>query len=217
MRKAQINVYNYSDLLKPENSTIKDNVLEKLHDINVAYNWWDCETDFYNSVLNTLNGEGSKEFYFDLGRANYLSFDWSISCKELLSLDISKLKNELGKYYLDLITTYQERIRQEDSRVLKLIDSELCEASGGIRIGNRTENYTWSFDLDDYDSKCNYHKNIEDILERIAMIMEEFVQELNSSFLDCLHKEYEYRLSEEAILEAIEANEYEFTADGDIF
>jgi len=45
----------------------------------------------------------------------------------------------------------------------------------------------------------------------------EFQQSLESSYREILRKEYEYLISNEAIIESIEANDYDFTIDGKIF
>ena len=53
----------------------------------------------------------------------------------------------------------------------------------------------------------------EDDLETDA-IDEEFLKSLLEDYRILLRKEYEYLTSEEAIIETIQANEYEFTSDG---
>jgi hypothetical protein len=45
----------------------------------------------------------------------------------------------------------------------------------------------------------------------------EFQRALGEEYLSILRKEYEYLTSEEAIIETIQANEYEFTEDGKMF
>jgi len=48
-------------------------------------------------------------------------------------------------------------------------------------------------------------------------LAEEFLKSLCEDYRIILQGEYEYLTSEEAIIESIHANEYEFTADGKIF
>jgi hypothetical protein len=45
----------------------------------------------------------------------------------------------------------------------------------------------------------------------------EYEKKLGEEYLSMLERDYEYRTSEEAIIETIEANEYEFTEDGKLF
>lgn len=48
-------------------------------------------------------------------------------------------------------------------------------------------------------------------------IENEFQSDIGQDYLSMLRKEYEYRTSEKAIIETIEANDYEFTEDGEIY
>lgn len=45
----------------------------------------------------------------------------------------------------------------------------------------------------------------------------EFLDTILSDYLTLLREEYDYRISEEAIIETIEANDYDFTEDGKIY
>lgn len=45
----------------------------------------------------------------------------------------------------------------------------------------------------------------------------DFLKELLTEYLSILSKEYEYQTSEEAIKESIEANEYDFTENGELY
>jgi hypothetical protein len=56
----------------------------------------------------------------------------------------------------------------------------------------------------------------EDFLDT-EEVDKEFLHMLLQDYLIILKKEYEYRTSEEAIKETIEANEYEFTEDGELY
>lgn len=56
-----------------------------------------------------------------------------------------------------------------------------------------------------------------DFDEEECELEEEFRKELLEEYLSILRREYEYCTSEEAIIEAIEANEYEFTEYGKLF
>lgn len=61
---------------------------------------------------------------------------------------------------------------------------------------------------EDYESQESENKLLD--------IEDQFLQSLLEDYLIMLQKEYEYRTSEEAIQETIEANEYEFDADGNL-
>jgi hypothetical protein len=63
-----------------------------------------------------------------------------------------------------------------------------------------------------------YYKQLhEGIDDEISESEEEFLRDLLEDYRIILQKEYDYNTSKEAIIETIEANEYEFTEDGKIF
>jgi len=59
--------------------------------------------------------------------------------------------------------------------------------------------------------------NEEDFDNEIIELETELHHELSEEYLSILRKEYEYLTSEEAIIEALEANKIEFTIDGEIY
>jgi hypothetical protein len=59
--------------------------------------------------------------------------------------------------------------------------------------------------------------NEEDFDNEIIELETELHHELSEEYLSILRKEYEYLTSEEAIIEALEANEIEFTIKGEIY
>ena len=56
-----------------------------------------------------------------------------------------------------------------------------------------------------------------EIENKLDEMSEEFLKSLLEDYRIILENEYEYLTSKEAILETIEANDYEFTADGTIY
>jgi hypothetical protein len=70
--------------------------------------------------------------------------------------------------------------------------------------GNQTDGYVVKDDFfNEYDEDLNY-------LER------DYHHDLNEEMWKMLREEYEYLTSDEAVIESIEINNYEFTEDGKI-
>jgi hypothetical protein len=57
----------------------------------------------------------------------------------------------------------------------------------------------------------------DDLGDAIEELEDEYKDRLCEEYLSMLRKEYEYLVSDEAIIDIIEANEYEFTEDGELF
>ncbi|MGD0340536.1 MAG: hypothetical protein ABSA76_02345, partial [Bacteroidales bacterium] len=69
--------------------------------------------------------------------------------------------------------------------------------------------------LDDLNALTGQYPNIEDAPEdEMEELEDEFLKSICEDYRIILTKEYEYLTSEEAIIETIKANEYEFTEDG---
>ena len=66
---------------------------------------------------------------------------------------------------------------------------------------------------DDYDPEYEEFEESDEYDEICA----EFKRVIREDYLTILRREYEYRTSEAAIVETIEANEYEFTEAGEIY
>lgn len=56
----------------------------------------------------------------------------------------------------------------------------------------------------------------EDEEEMLEVIADEFLKDILEDYLSNLRSEYEYQMSEENAIESLEANEYEFTIEGNI-
>lgn len=71
--------------------------------------------------------------------------------------------------------------------------------------------------MDEFTPMFAQYLETEEGEDDLIELEEIFFKELRHEYIYILQSELEYLESEEAILEAIEANEYEFTADGKIY
>jgi hypothetical protein len=56
-----------------------------------------------------------------------------------------------------------------------------------------------------------------DLEDKLSFVDPDFTQQLEKCYLKLLQEDYDYRTSDEAIIEGIQANEYEFTEDGNLY
>lgn len=68
----------------------------------------------------------------------------------------------------------------------------------------------------DYLDENSENYESSELEEELQQIEEEFEKDLIEEYSIILQKEYEYLTSEESIIETIEANEYEFTENGEL-
>lgn len=70
-----------------------------------------------------------------------------------------------------------------------------------------------------FEAKSDYDPEYEEFedSDECQELYEDFQQAICDDYQIILQKEYDYLISEEAIIETIKANEYEFTADGELY
>lgn len=194
-RTETIEVYSFSELPK----THQKKAIDKLRNINVDIPWWE---DIYYQVEN----HGYEDFYgkissFDSPRV--LEFEW-------LEYDIDKLASEFREYFQPVIKScLSETSTREDwynaHRTERMIRKMfvICNTNYRTLHGAILEP-----DVDDYafhsDSRNDYcFKLATDFLyTRLQAFIKTVLQELEN--------DYDYRVSDEAIIDTIEANDYTF-------
>jgi hypothetical protein len=68
----------------------------------------------------------------------------------------------------------------------------------------------------EYKTKIDRLEENDDFDDKLQEIEEEYLKDMLENYLVILRNEYEYQTSEERIKETIKANEYTFTADGEL-
>jgi len=189
MKTVEIKLYKFEEL----SEAVQQKVLEKLWDINVDYEWWDFIYDDADNVNLKISG-------FDIGRGSYCEIEFT-----QISIDTAKaiLKNHgetcetyvLAKNFL----SEHNRLQNEYNKYSDLYENMNPETD---EEEQQEQEY--------YDLMKSFEDDIEE-LEK------EFLNDLSNEYLSNLRKSYDYLTSEEAIKEAIEANDYDFTENGKIY
>ena len=162
-------VYRFEEL----SEKARQKVMEKLADINVDYEWWDCTYDDAKTI-------GVEIREFDIGRGAY--------CK--------------GKFTQDELDVAENILKEhgKDCETYK-------DAYDFVWTIARMENeFHDKRSLDDFDID---YECFDLLVDFRLMIFEDYRL--------LLQEEYDYLTSEEAIRETVDANEYEFTEDGEIY
>jgi hypothetical protein len=99
-----------------------------------------------------------------------------------------------------------------DRRVVKLLGMDDIHVYCRIKDSNQETSVTASIDID--DSRIIYDGNVDKALQGLEDYCQEIADELNHWLYKNLEKGYEYLTNKEAIIETIEANDYDFLEDG---
>lgn len=204
MKTKTINTYQFDEL----SDEAKQHAIEKLSDINVNYEWWDIDglLDLTQKEITSRHIKMSKEWYKISPHANikgeYPAYTGLISYK---------IK------YFDL--DRDQYVQFED---IKINDDDTFRKF--LRIPKRL----WNNCYYSFTNKRNYHTNTEFVIEpqdqyndftpaqqKIIDRAIDIMTDKISEALSMLRADYEHAISEEAIIETIKINEYEFDENGD--
>lgn len=168
------------------------------------------ETTVYK--FNELSEQGKERAIENLCDINVNYQDWFDSCYDdakRIGLKITEfdtyrgtIKGQLNQYAYDTaIAIINEHGEQCDTHKLaKQFEKDWIALVAKFSDGIKTDTVMPEKD-DEFDLEAKELEN-------------EFEKDLLQDYLVMLRNEYEYMTSKEAIIETIEANEYEFTEDG---
>jgi len=188
MRIVETKVYKFDELTEEG----KRKAIEKNCYINVDYDWWDA-------VYEDAERIGLKITEFDLDRRRYAKGKFVGSALDTANEIIKEHGEhcETFKTAKDYLEEYKKLVVQQCQDEADLLCQPLDYDKYFGRIYYPEEYYSQDeIDTEDIDA--------------------EFLQSLCEDYSIMLQKEYEYLTSEEAIIETIEANDYEFTENGEL-
>lgn len=216
-----INVYSIEDVKNtPE---LKAKVLEKYHNFNVEYynDWYECIFEGFKETLTPEQETEIKQGIEDgkikhFANGGYYGFEVE---KVFFSGFWSQGDGAMFEGRLDNINKLIDELKC-DERVKKLIKAGKINIYNSYRHSGHyyhEKSYTSTFDFD-FNSNylCRSLRNIEAQLWSLEEQINDKYETLCRKMYRCLEAEHEYQTSEEAIIESLEANGYEFTIDGKI-
>ena len=88
----------------------------------------------------------------------------------------------------------------------------IAEFGDSVPIKQTAKNY-----IDEFNEIQANFKEDEDIEREVEILDDQYIKRYSEDILSYLRAEYEYQISDEAIIETIEANDYDFTTEGKIY
>ena len=207
MKTLQIKLYEFAEL----DEKGRQKGLNELSDINVDYGWWDFLYDDFIAIAKTIGiTVNPKKIHFSgfYSQGDGSAFKASVNLPELLA----GVKNENWKTYAPLLEL-DLPVYEADKHLIKLIKNEGIDISP--QIIQPTRSYYVRAEMN-FQFPYNNHRfdRIEAELGKLEEWLQAVADKLNRYLYKSLQDDYEYQTSDKAIIEAIEANEYIFTADG---
>jgi hypothetical protein len=194
-------VYEYEDLLLPENKKLKEKVLENLFDINTDFECYDSTLEEWTKKLEE---KGFKYIKIDFSGFCSQGDGASFTCP---SADFEKLFSSAGikikKSICEIIQNeFKFEVHRRNSRYYHTRSTTL-----------NIEGYLNNF----WDKYPKIKNEIEKRIEDLEKFYTEEIININRDIYQELREGYNYLTSEKSILKTIEANNYLFTSDGKIF
>lgn len=121
--------------------------------------------------------------------------------------DFNRLGLEIQEFDLDRNTATIE-IGDFQITSIKIIE----EFGDNVLIKQTAKNY-----LDEYNKIESNFEDDEDCFIELEKLDEEYEKEYSEDILSYLRSSYDWEISDEAITETIEANDYDFTIEGKIY
>ena len=127
---------------------------------------------------------------------------------EWIKEDFSRLGLEIQEFDLDrgnYAKIYIDNFEDTSKNIIEYFGDS-------VLIKQTAKNY-----LDEFNKIQANFKEDEDIERELEILDEEYEKEYSEDILSYLRANYEYEISDEAIIETIEANDYDFTTEGKIY
>ena len=200
MRVAEVPVYKFEELSDEAKETARNWWRED----GLSYDWWDFTYCDFEEICQCIgiwlrDGTRGKQVYFEIGRpGEYVVFagSWSFKEHSLEALDAYAPKD-------DELRSIAARLDEAQRQNGNALSATVSIAHNGARGS--------SIDVD------VSRDNDEDIVGDADSDVRRSMEDLADWLMEALKNEEEYLLSDEAVDEVICANEYEFTACGEIF
>jgi len=207
METIQVVLYDFAEL----NGKAKERALKEYAYINVDDDWYSSIIDDFKNLCETIGIDiDVKKTYF---RGFYSQGDGStFQASVNIPMLINAIPNQRWKEYAPALE-FDFPMVDFDGRLIGLIQKESLDASPKIVGSERW--YSVTADLS-YQLPYTNHRydGIEAELKNLEAWLQVIADKLNRYLYKSLQAEYEYQTDEKAVVEAVEANEFQFTADG---
>ena len=197
---TETNVYDINDV--KSNTELLSKALEKHRYINVEFDWWDDDYDNHEESNNS----------FSITRRYFSGF---CSQGDGAMFEYDGISSDLRDEFVDSLNL--SPMRKEWLRNNVSVSGKGRQTGHYYHEKSCNHSIYWEVDNGDITYRC---ENIQNFIESFEGKFEEFVidryEDMCSNLYSCLNTTYDYLTSDEAILETLECNEYEFDINGNI-
>jgi hypothetical protein len=194
MQTVKVKVYEYDELSKEA----QERVIEKLRGINTNYDWWDTTYEDTKEIGKRI-GIDIEDIHFS---GFYSQGDGAcfIGSYQYAKNSVKSLKGYAPQ---------DKELHRIVECLYQLQKQNFYRLQATVRhTGRYSHKYSTEIDIEDTQG---YNMGISD---SITLELTELLRDFMDWIYRTLEKEYDYQTSQEAIEEAIRANDYQFLIDG---
>jgi hypothetical protein len=198
MRIKEVKLYKFDELSEEAQAAA---IAWVLHD-GPYHEWYGLTGEYICQVGEAFGFYGLELKGFDLDRQQVVHLDGQASAVDIIN-GIEAAKKDFPKIW-------------DDFPVLPSVRPCIWQLPEAREVEAFFNSSRWSCSADCSVPYLSNHPNVLDQLESIGEWAKDVAQWLMDIALSSLNSEYDYVTSEEYAIDMIEANEYEFTEDGDM-
>ncbi len=196
MQTVEVKIYKFNELSEETQAS----VIENMYSLNIDGEWWSESVIEDATTIGALMGIEIDKIYFSgfSSQGDGACFEGHYQYKK------GSVKAVKDHAPLDI------ELHRIAAALQAIQKPNFYGLSANIKqSGHYMHAYCTTIDVNEYDD----YAAAADTDEQLCEVLRDFMNWIYRS----LEKEYEYQTSEEAIREGIEANEYDFTADGELY
>lgn len=206
MKNISINLFRIDELA----DQAKEFAVENNREINTYFGWWDSDYEHFVTLCKVMGIDiNPRKIYF---KGFYSQGDGSCfeSTIEILDL-INGIKKQSWKEYAPNLTIANCTVPQ---RILRLIEQQLIEVDIWTETSHRYYFLHYHFRDTINGTSERAYPHIEEELLKLDKWAKRTLEILNQYLYKTLESTYEYLMSDTAITDTFQADDYLFTEDG---
>jgi len=199
MKTVEIKIYKFGEL----SEDIQSKVLEKHHEINVDYEWYECVYETFKEDYKD-SGFNIEKIYFSgfSNQGDGAMFEYSRIDESLLTEFVDSLElTPMRKLWLKSQTIVSGRGKHSGH----YYHEKSCNHSI-----NWESNFSYSYAI-------NFHNWIESFAAKFEDFVIEKYMNMCKELYKALEESYDWLTSDEQIKETILSNDYDFTGCGELY
>ncbi|CAN5497299.1 hypothetical protein BH09BAC6_BH09BAC6_16240 [soil metagenome] len=208
MKTITLKLYNFKELTKEA----KEKALTTYRDLNIDFYWWDNEYEDFIELVSYLGitiDKDSIKFSGFYSQGDGSAFSAKVNFAKLFNA----IANQSWKDYAPH-QDFPFQLPSIDRRVLALVNNGILPNEPQIIARYRHYDIAVDLGISVINENGRNHNLLFEELDNLETWLRDLAKHLNQYLYKSLENQYEFMISDTAVIETMLANEYLFTTDG---